>query len=622
VTLPAKVQRTFECILKHAFFAAILAHYLTYLAKKEVIQKKMKKGFFCVLLCCTFTVQAQVGIGTTSPQGALDIVSSNDTGVVIPRVSSIDNVTDGQGNPPENGTLVYDLSKNAICFFMNQKWVCMEFNDLDGSVGAINNSIPYDTQDIYIKASNTGNNDEFGASIIISEDGNTLAISAPDEDSNTTGINGDQTDNSASNSGAVYVFTRSSGTWSQQAYIKASNSAANDTFGETLSLSADGNTLAVGADGEDSNATGVNGDQTDNSANFSGAAYVFTRSANTWSQEAYIKASNTGNADFFGRSLALSADGNTLAVGASGEDSNATGINGNQADNSLTSSGATYVFTRTGSTWSQEAYIKASNTDNDDHFGEELGLSGDGNTLTVIASREDSNATGINGDQTNNFASFSGAAYVFTRAGSAWSQQAYIKASNSAANDRFGTALDLSSDGNTMVIGALGEDSNALGVNGDQTNNTSTSSGASYVFVRAGIVWSQEAYIKAFNTDDVDYFGSEIALNSDGNTLVVSAIREASNAVGIEGDQADNSSPLSGAVYAYSRSGSTWSRLAYIKATNTDSSDQFGHAVALSGNGDTLIVGADFEDSNATGINGDQTNNSAGSSGAAYIYEN
>ncbi len=100
----------------------------------------------------------------------------------------------------------------------------------------------------------------------------------------------------------------------------------------------------MGANLEDSNAIGINGNQNDNSENGAGAVYVFTRSGTTWSQQAYIKASNTGANDEFGWSVALAADGNTLAVGAYQEDSNATGVNGNQNNNSASRAGAVYVF--------------------------------------------------------------------------------------------------------------------------------------------------------------------------------------------------------------------------------------------------------------------------------------
>jgi hypothetical protein len=140
------------------------------------------------------------------------------------------------------------------------------------------------------------------------------------------------------------VFTRSVNTWTQQAYVKASNTDGNDWFGFAVSLAADGNTLAVGAYGEDSNATGIDGDQNDNGATLSGAVYVFTRSVNTWTQQAYVKASNTDGNDWFGYDVSLAGDSNTLAVGAYAEGSNATGIDGNQADNSAIQSGAVYLY--------------------------------------------------------------------------------------------------------------------------------------------------------------------------------------------------------------------------------------------------------------------------------------
>ncbi len=176
--------------------------------------------------------------------------------------------------------------------------------------------------------------------------------------SNATGVNGDQTDNSAPNAGAVYVFTRTAGVWTQQAYLKASNTNASDGFGCNVAL--EGDTLAVGAPFEASNATGVNGDQADNSAPSAGAVYVFTRTAGVWTQQAYLKASNTEAGDEFGISVALAGD--TLVVGANGEDSNATGVNGNEANNNRAGSGAVYVFTRTGGVWTQQAYVKASNS--------------------------------------------------------------------------------------------------------------------------------------------------------------------------------------------------------------------------------------------------------------------
>ncbi len=477
-------------------------------------------------------------------------------------------------------------------------------------------------QQAYIKGSNADPGDQFGYSTALSGDGNTLAVGAWAEDSSAAGIGGDQTDNSASSSGAVYVFIRSSGIWSQQAYIKASNAEAGDFFGGSVALSADGDTLAVGAPREASNATGSDGDQTDNSALASGAVYVFARSGEIWSQQAYVKASNAEANDSFGELIALSSDGNTLAVTATGESSNATGIDGDQTDNSATNSGAVYVFTLTGEGWNQQAYVKASNTGAGDQFGlRALALSGDGNTLAVGTAGESSNATGIGGDQTNDLALSSGAVYVFARSVGIWSQQAYVKASNAEANDNFGNSVALSGDGHTLAVGARGEDSNATGSDGDQTNNSVEASGAAYIFIRSEGMWSQQAYVKASNTGEGDQFGFSIDLSSDGHTLAVGAPLEDSNATGIDGDQTNNSVLNSGAVYLFTRTDGMWNQQAYVKASNTGTGDLFGYnSVALSGDGHTLAVGTYLEDSNATGIDGDQDNDLALSSGAVYVY--
>ena len=207
-------------------------------------------------------------------------------------------------------------------------------------------------------------------------------------------IDGNQDNNDATWSGAVYVFSlQSTGIWSQQAYIKASNTDAGDRFGFSVSLDDDGNSLAVGARQEDSSVKGIDGVQNNNNSNDTGAVYVFSRSiTGTWSQQAYIKARNTGAGDEFGYSVSLSDDGNSLAVGAINEDSNSTGVNGMEDNDLKWLSGAVYVFVRHSDTWSQQAYIKASNTDTNDLFGISVSLSDDGNSLAVGATNEDSNA--------------------------------------------------------------------------------------------------------------------------------------------------------------------------------------------------------------------------------------
>ncbi len=316
---------------------------------------------------------------------------------------------------------------------------------------------PLPVQVSYVKASNGEAYDHFGCggastghtgnSVAISRDGNTMAIGAPYESSGARGIDGEQSDNSVFASGAVYVFTREGENWLQQAYVKASNPGAADLFGSSVVLSGDGNTLAVAAQFESSAATGVNGDENDDSIPQAGAVYVFTRTGDTWSQQAYIKAANTGRAGVRGSNSGtetssdtlsrLSADGDTLAVGAITEDSNSRAFNENQQDDSLDASGAVYVFTRSGETWSQQAYLKASNSEGGDLFGFAVALSADGTTLVASSYDEDGGTRLINGPD-NNLRGASGALFVFEFDGGTWRETAYLKGSRSERTDQLG----------------------------------------------------------------------------------------------------------------------------------------------------------------------------------------
>ncbi len=399
------------------------------------------------------------------------------------------------------------------------------------------------TQQAYLKASNTQSDDFFGAAVAIS--GDTVVVGAGTESSNATGINGDQDNNSAFRSGAVYVFVRTGTTWSQQAYVKASNTDAGDRFGVSVGIS--GETMVVGALRDDSSATGVNGDDNNNSVAESGAAYVFVRNGTSWSQEAYLKASNTDAGDFFGYAVAISGD--TIVVGAYQEDSPATGINGDQGNGdeeiSAEDSGAAYIFVRDGLSWSQQAYLKASNTGFADKFGYSVGISGD--SVVIGAYQEGSSATGVNGDQENDMMADSGAAYVFVRNDGVWSQEAYLKASNTQYSDNFGSSVAIS--GNAIVIGAYFEDSSSKGIDGDQSNNSADAAGAAYLFMRHGTVWSQQAYLKASNTEAYDNFGFAVAVCC--GTAIIGAHYEDSGVDGVDGNQEDNSQSTAGAVYLF-----------------------------------------------------------------------
>ena len=395
------------------------------------------------------------------------------------------------------------------------------------------------SQQAYLKASNTDAFDWFGRSVAIS--GELVVVGAYWEDSNATGVNGDQSNNGSSGSGAAYIFDRVGGVWSQQAYLKASNTSSSDEFGYSVAIS--GELVVVGARHEDSGATGLNGDGSNNSAPNSGAAYIFERVGGVWGQQVYLKASNTGGADFLGWSVAIS--GELVAVGAARESSSATGVNGNESDNSADDSGAVYLFERIGGIWSQQAYLKASNTGSNDQFGYSVAISGE--LVVVGANQEDSNATGVNGNGADDSATDSGAAYIFERVGGIWGQQAYLKASNTGGDDEFGLSVSIS--GELAVVGAFQEDSSATGVNGNEGDNTAADSGAAYLFARVGGAWDQRAYLKASNTDAADHFGRSVALS--GALGVIGAALEDSNATGVNGDGSNNSTLGSGAAYIF-----------------------------------------------------------------------
>ena len=428
------------------------------------------------------------------------------------------------------------------------------------------------TQEAYLQASNAGGGDTFGYDVAL--DGDTLVVGALGESSNATGINGNQANNSASEAGAVYVFVRSGTTWTQQAYIKASNTEMEDRFG--ISVAIDGNTLVVGANGEDSSAIGVGGNQVDNSAEFAGAAYVFVRSGTTWSQQAYLKASNTEEYDQFGTDVAVEND--LIVVGAPGEDGGGSNI------------GAAYVFARSGTVWSAPIYLKPLAASGTPAFGKSLAL--DAGTLVVGAPDEGN----------------TGAAFVFVRSGNTFTQQGLLKAPFPSFDDHFGSSVDVYS--NTVVVGAPDEDSSTTGVNGPP-NESSPNSGAAYVFRRLSGMWTFQAFIKASNTEAGDGFGAAVAVY--GDKLAIGAFKEDGGGNGVGSNPADNSAPDAGATYLFQRLGVSWSLLGYIKASASANGDQFGYSVTF--DSATLVVGAKWEDG-PPGFGGTPTNQL----GAAYVF--
>lgn len=461
--------------------------------------------------------------------------------------------------------------------------------------------------DGYLKASNTRFSSFFGKVVAMS--GSTMVVGAPYEDGASTGVNGNQNNFNGVEVGAAYVFVRVGTEWVQQAYLKPSTYNSFDHFGASVAIS--GDTIVVGAPGEDSKASGVNGDQTDNTLAESGAAYVFVRQGNSWIQQAYLKASNPGNGDDFGFSVGV--DGNLIAVSAPDEDSSGREINGDQSTNNGSNSGAVYVFARSGSTWKQQAFLKAANADVADGFGYSIAVSGA--TVAVGAPFEASRET----DPADNSGNDNGAVYVFVRSlSSVWTQEAYIKAGQySDTLDQFGFSVAISTD--TLVVGAPGEDGKGIKVNGPEYDNTVQASGAAYVFHREGSTWSRQAYLKSNVVlsayleagNELDKFGTSVAIC--GERVVVGCPHH--------NQEVPNNTDI-GAAFLYQRQDMGWNYVSELYPHRATYSgyyyDEFGTSVAVSDK--FAAVGAPNEDSPSKGTHGDPSLGGENDSGAVYTF--
>jgi uncharacterized protein involved in tellurium resistance len=312
--------------------------------------------------------------------------------------------------------------------------------------------------------------------------------------------------------------------WIEIQKLLALDGVANDRFGWSVSLS--GDTALIGAPFDDDN--GV----------LSGSAYVFIRNGTTWTQQAKLLANDNGTDDRFGQSVSLSGD--TALIGAYYD-----------SDNGVRA-GAVYVFTRTGATWTQQEKLFASDGASQDNFGFSVSL------------YDDTALIGTNYDEDNGFNS--GSAYIFTRNGTIWTQQAKLLPSDGAAEDNFGYSVSLYGD--TAFIGAVGDDDKGFG------------SGSIYVYIRNGSAWTQQA--KLFASDETAYedFGCSISL--DGSTAIIGALGDDVNDVN------------SGSAYVFIRTGTNWTQQAKLIASDGARADYFGDyfgwAVSLSK--DTALISA------------------------------
>jgi limonene-1,2-epoxide hydrolase len=348
-----------------------------------------------------------------------------------------------------------------------------------------------------------------GYSVSFSADSNTAIVGGP---SDSNGI------------GAAWVFTRTGGVWSQQGgKLVGTGGVGNANQGFSVAISADGNTAVVGGN-QDSNHTG--------------ATWVFIRSGGVWSQQGG-KLVGTGAVGSAGQgvSVAISGDGNTAIAG---------GLNDNSG------LGACWVFVRSGSEWAQQGskLVGTGAAGLVSYQGYSVALAADGNTAIVGGAVDNSNT---------------GAAWVFTRSGSVWTQQgSKLVGTGAVGGADQGTSVSISADGNTAIVGGPVDNSLA---------------GAAWVFIRSLGVWSQQGS-KLVGTGAVGAAlqGASVSLAADGNTAIVGGSQDSSNA---------------GAAWVYTRSGGVWTQQG-SKLVGTGAvgiSVYQGYSVSLAADGNTAIVG-------------------------------
>lgn len=274
-----------------------------------------------------------------------------------------------------------------------------------------------------LRADVPGADEHFGARVVLDASGETIATTAWNEKSMSAGVHvlePQGAPEASVGSGAVYVFSRDprAEAWSQRAYIKPQDPGVEDLFGLGLALSGDGTTLTVGSPGDDAEADGVGGDPLANAISWSGSAYVYARApgSDSWVEQVYITPLHAHYEANFGASAALSADGDLLAIGMTGDWSAAVGVDGDpHAPSSDAQSGAVLVYVRDPETqqWSERAYLKAPEPGAGDAFGSHLAMTPDGASLLVSAHHEDGGSSGIGGDQADDSAPNAGAVYVY-----------------------------------------------------------------------------------------------------------------------------------------------------------------------------------------------------------------
>jgi hypothetical protein len=370
----------------------------------------------------------------------------------------------------------------------------------------------------------------FGGAVALSENGDTALIGGPTD--------GGYTGTTYKQAGAAWVFTRTGTTWSEQQKLISNETSdpPHAEMGWSVALSADGNTALLGAG--------------DNGSRVKGAAWVFTRSGSTWTEQQKLEPNDASGEADFGLSVALSADGDTALIGGLADDGYA---------------GAAWVFTQSGGTWTQQgAKLTESQETGKGEFGGSVTLSGDGNTALI-------GGGGVTlGSYSTPENELQEKAWVFTRSGQTWTQRQTLTPDGAVEPSDFGDSVALSSDGSTALIGGPGDHA---------------SLGAAWVFTKSGETWSQQGpKLTGEQSKEPETFGYSVALSGEGNTALVGAV---------------NGNHDTGAASLFTRTAGTWSRQS-PQLTPSESGEIvfFGGAVALSIDASTALVGGGGHENN------------------------
>ena len=381
-----------------------------------------------------------------------------------------------------------------------------------------------------LTANDKATTDLFGYAVDISNNGTRVVIGAY------------QADPSALNdAGKAYIFGLSETIWAQEAILTAADQTAVSNFGMSVAITELGDRVIMGANL-------ANPD----SVNDAGAAYIFSRSGTTWTQEAMISANDKVGVDWFGLSVSIDAAGSRVIVGAYLAD-----------PGGLHAAGKAYIFSRAGTVWTQEAILTASDKVTLDRFAYSVDMDGTGDRVVIGAYSADP------GSLTD-----AGKAYVFVRSGTTWTEEAILTASDQAADDQFGISVSIDGTGTRIAVGSYLANPDTL-----------SNAGKVYIFTRNVATWTEEAILTASDKAIGDIFGTSVSFSAAGDRIIIGA--KSGDPGGIL---------TAGKAYLFSRTNTTWAQEAMLSASDKATGDQFGISVAMAGLGSSVAVGAHLAD--------------------------